>query len=70
MNEKISAEMLEYIDMLKKVDTEGVEPMTHVFAKMSELREDVVTGTDRSEAILKNAPQKKNGMFVVPRTIG
>ena len=54
--------MLDYIDKLSELDTEGVEPMSHVF------REDVVTNGDDREAILKNAPEEKDGMFVVPRT--
>ena len=70
MQEMIGGEMLKYMDLLKEVDTEGVEPMTHVFEKMSGIREDIVTETDRSTEILENAPQKKDGMFVVPRTLG
>lgn len=60
--------MLDYIDKLGELDTAGVEPMSHIFPVQNVFREDVVTGTDCREAILKNAPQEKDGMFVVPKT--
>lgn len=60
--------MLDYIDQLGELDTEGVEPMSHVFPVENVFREDVVTNGDTREAILKNAPQEKDGMFVVPKT--
>ena len=60
--------MLDYIDKLVELDTRGVEPMSHVFPVNNVFREDVVTNGDEREAILKNAPEEKNGMFAVPRT--
>ena len=60
--------MLDYIDKLGELDTTGVEPMSHVFTVHNVFREDVVTNTDDRENILKNAPEEKDGMFVVPRT--
>ena len=60
--------MLDYIDKLGELATRGVEPMSHVFPVNNVFREDVVTNGDEREAILKNAPEEKNGMFAVPRT--
>ncbi|MBP3602666.1 MAG: Asp-tRNA(Asn)/Glu-tRNA(Gln) amidotransferase subunit GatC [Lachnospiraceae bacterium] len=60
--------MLDYIDKLGELDTTDVEPMSHVFPMQNVFREDVVTNGDTREAILKNAPQEKDGMFVVPKT--
>lgn len=60
--------MLDYIDKLNELDTTGVEPMSHVFPVQNVFREDVVTNEDNSEAILANAPSKKDGSFSVPRT--
>ncbi len=60
--------MLDYIDKLGELDTEGVEPMSHVFPVNNVFREDVVTNGDMREEILKNAPEEKDGMFAVPRT--
>ena len=60
--------MLDYIDKLGELDTQGVEPMSHVFPVKNVFREDIVTNGDMREDILKNAPGEKDGMFVVPRT--
>ncbi|WP_289285672.1 Asp-tRNA(Asn)/Glu-tRNA(Gln) amidotransferase subunit GatC [Parablautia intestinalis] len=60
--------MLDYIDKLGELDTQGVEPMSHVFPVKNVFREDIVTNGDMREEILKNAPGEKDGMFVVPRT--
>ena len=60
--------MLDYIDKLGELDTEGVEPMSHVFPVQNVFREDVVTNVDTREQLLSNAPEQKDGMFAVPRT--
>ncbi|RKI83264.1 Asp-tRNA(Asn)/Glu-tRNA(Gln) amidotransferase subunit GatC [bacterium 1xD42-87] len=60
--------MLDYIDKLGELDTTDVEPMSHVFSVENVFREDVVTNGDERERLLSNAPQEKDGMFVVPRT--
>lgn len=62
------AKMLDYIDTLNELDTSGVEPMSHVFPVHNVLREDVVTNGDEREEILANAPEAKEGAFVVPKT--
>lgn len=50
---KDMAGMLDYIDKLNELDTDGVEPMSHVFPVNNVFREDVVTNGDNSEDILK-----------------
>lgn len=62
--------MLDYIDKLGELDTTDVEPLSHVFPVENVFREDVVTNGDEREGMLSNAPQEKDGMFVVPRTFG
>ena len=61
--------MLDYIDKLNELDTDGVEPMSHVFPVNNVFREDIVTNGDDREGILKNAPERKEGAFVVPKTV-
>lgn len=61
--------MLDYIDMLNELDTDGVEPMSHIFPMQNVFREDVVTNGNDRDAILSNAPKKSDGAFVVPKTI-
>lgn len=65
---KDMANMLDYIDTLNELDTSGVEPMSHVFSVNNVFREDVVTNGDDREEILANAPEAKEGAFVVPKT--
>lgn len=64
------ARMLDYIDELNELDTSGIESMTHIFEVSNVFREDVVSEHDGSAATLQNAPAKKDGGFVVPKTIG
>lgn len=61
--------MLDYIDKLNELDTEGVEPMSHVFPVSNVFREDVVTNGDDRANTIQNAPEEKDGMFMVPRTV-
>lgn len=60
--------MLDYVDTLNELDTSGVEPMSHVFPVNNVFREDVVTNGDDRDNITANAPQKKDGAFMVPKT--
>ena len=60
--------MLDHIDKLRELDTEDVEPMSHLFPVNNVFREDVVTNGDTREELLNNAPGEKNGMFMVQRT--
>lgn len=60
--------MLDYIDKLNELDTEGAEPMSHIFPVENVFREDVVTNGNEIEKILANAPAQKDDMFMVPRT--
>lgn len=51
--------MLDYIDTLNELDTDGIEPMSHVFPVKNVFREDVVTNGDGSAETLANAPLEK-----------
>ena len=62
--------MLDYVEKLKELDTDGVEPLSHIFEEENVFREDVVVNGDEREAILYNAPKAKEGQFQVPSTIG
>lgn len=61
--------MLDYIDKLNELDTSGVEPMSFVFPVNNVFREDVVVNGDDRENMLKNAPEQKDGAYVVPITV-
>ena len=61
--------MLEYIDQLNELDTDGVEPLSHVFPVYNVFREDEVTNGDEREELLAAAPRCKAGCYMVPRTV-
>ena len=61
--------ILEWIEQLNEVDTDGVPPMTSVAAMKLAWREDRVTDGGRPEDILANAPERQDGYFVVPKVV-
>ncbi|MGL5438031.1 MAG: Asp-tRNA(Asn)/Glu-tRNA(Gln) amidotransferase subunit GatC [Lachnospiraceae bacterium] len=61
--------MLDYFDKLNELDTDGVEPLSHIFPIDNVFREDVIVNGDDHERILKNAPEQKGGAFKVPKTV-
>ncbi len=61
--------MLDYIDTLNELDTDGISPMSHVFPVNNVFREDVVANGDGSAQTLANAPLCKKQAFEVPKTI-
>lgn len=62
-------EMLGYVDQLKTLDTEGVEPTVFMAADESRLREDVQSGSLPVEEALRNAPARSGGFFRVPKVL-
>jgi len=69
---KISNELesvIDWIDTLNEVNTDGVEPIANVSGQKLPLREDKVTDGGYSEKILNNAPEKESGFFVVPKVV-
>ena len=66
---KDMANMLDYIDLLNELDTDGVEPMMHIFPVNNVFREDIVVNGDNRDDILANAPKAKDGSFMVPKTV-
>ncbi|KPJ68647.1 glutamyl-tRNA amidotransferase [candidate division WOR-1 bacterium DG_54_3] len=61
--------ILEYADILKKLDTEDVPPASHAIPLKNVLREDKVVPCENTGDILANAPAEEQGMFRVPRII-
>lgn len=62
--------MLDYVEKLMELNTDEVEPETHIFADENVFREDIVVNGDDRDAMLLNAPKKKEGQYMVPKTIG
>lgn len=61
-------EILQYIDTLSELDTEGIEPMSHALPLTNVMREDVVQPSAPPEEVLANAPAQKDNYFLVPRS--
>jgi len=61
--------IIDYMEILKQADTEGVVPMSHTFMDTDVFRDDVIKKPMKNEDILSNAPETKDGYFVAPKTI-
>ncbi|MEM6392020.1 MAG: Asp-tRNA(Asn)/Glu-tRNA(Gln) amidotransferase subunit GatC [Planctomycetota bacterium] len=63
--------VLGYVDKLKSLDVDGVEPMPHALDQTDVLREDVVGPALTHDDALKNAPSvEEEKFFGVPKVIG
>ena len=71
--QKLASELnqiLSYMEQLNSLDTESIEPLSHVIELGNVFRgDDPRPGLDRTEA-LKNAPARTDRFFRVPRVIG
>ena len=71
--EKMTRELnmiLHYVEKLNEVDTEGVEPLSSIHDQSNVLREDVEQPSLANAEALKNAPDRQDRFFKVPKVIG
>jgi len=68
MQQQLGA-ILDMVDAMSAVDTEGVEPMSHPQEVSQRARDDVVTEADRREDFQAVAPQVEDGFYLVPKVI-
>ncbi|EAU72717.1 Asp-tRNA(Asn)/Glu-tRNA(Gln) amidotransferase subunit GatC [Synechococcus sp. RS9916] len=61
--------ILDYVDQLQAVDTEGVPPTTRAVEVVNVTREDAVVSTDVREELLDQAPQREGDFFRVPKIL-
>lgn len=61
--------ILDWIEQLNEVDTDGVEPMTSAVHTPLPMRDDVVTEGGDPAKVLSNAPKTINNFFVVPKVV-
>lgn len=61
--------ILTYIDKLRELDTEGVEPTSHAIPMTNVMREDEPRPSFPKEEMLANAPEREGDFFRVPRII-
>ncbi|MCK4325708.1 Asp-tRNA(Asn)/Glu-tRNA(Gln) amidotransferase subunit GatC [bacterium] len=63
------SEILEYVEKLNELDTEKVEPTSHVVPLKNVMREDEVRPSLPVEDVLRNAPVREGKYFKVPKII-
>ena len=61
--------ILTYVEKLKTLDTEGVEPTATVLEQTNVFREDKARPSLPVEKALANAPESESGHFRVPRIL-
>jgi len=62
--------ILEYMDTLNRVDTQGIAPTAHAVSLTTPLRADERQPHLDREAALANAPERDEESFIVPKIIG
>ena len=61
--------ILDYVDQLQAVDTEGVPATTRAVEVVNVTREDIVQPTEVREALLDQAPLREGDFFRVPKIL-
>ena len=63
------SDILEMIQQLEKVDTDGIEPMAHPLNMKQRLRMDEVTEENQRDLYQENAVEFEQGFYKVPKVI-
>ena len=61
--------ILEFVDQLKEIKTDQVDPTSNSLNQKLEVRDDKVENKNSTEDVLENAPEKEMDFFVVPKVI-
>ena len=61
--------ILDFMDKLNEVDTNGVEPLVYMTDEINVFREDVISYEITHEEALKNAPKHDEDYFLVAKVI-
>lgn len=61
--------ILEYAEILNKLDIDKVPPTSHAIPMKNVLREDKVVSFKNTKEIMANAPEEEENMFKVPRIV-
>ena len=71
-NEKMKRDlekMIDFVDKLSEIDTEGIEPLIYLSEEKNVLRADEIANEVSQENALKNAPEKDSDYFKVPTVL-
>ena len=58
-----------FMDKLREVDTDNIEPLVFMTDEVNRLREDVPVITLTQDEVLKNAPKKDSDYFRIPKVL-
>lgn len=61
--------ILTHVEKLNEVNTNGIEPTSHVIKMQNVMRDDIVTGSLPIKKALANAPDRTEEFFKVPKII-
>ncbi|WP_219839037.1 Asp-tRNA(Asn)/Glu-tRNA(Gln) amidotransferase subunit GatC [Paenibacillus sp. R14(2021)] len=61
--------ILKYAEKLNELETDDVEPTSHVLPVHNVMREDVIRESVSNETALRNAPDDEDGQFKVPAVL-
>lgn len=61
--------ILDYVEKMNELDTNGVEPLAHCLPISNVFREDCVKESLGTEKALANAPQRDGEFFKVPKIL-
>jgi len=61
--------IFDFIEKLKELNTDNIEPLTSVAEITLKLRVDEVKSGNIREQVLKNSPDENEDFFVVPRVV-
>ena len=61
--------IVDWVEQLNSVDTDGVEPLASVVDVTLPLRTDVVSDGDCRDKVLANAPDVDDGFYAVPKVV-
>ena len=61
--------ILDWVEQLNGVDTEGVEPLASVVDVTLPLRADAISDGDCRDSVLANAPDSEDGFYAVPKVV-
>jgi aspartyl-tRNA(Asn)/glutamyl-tRNA(Gln) amidotransferase subunit C len=61
--------MLAFVEQLREVNVEGVDPMTSVMPMAMKKRADVVNDGGIADEVVANAPATENHFFLVPKVV-
>ncbi|HKI75218.1 MAG TPA: Asp-tRNA(Asn)/Glu-tRNA(Gln) amidotransferase subunit GatC [Pseudomonadales bacterium] len=63
------SEILDLVEEMRAVDTDGVTPLAHPLDARQRLREDKATETSDRERLQVLAPEVSDGLYLVPRVV-